>query len=169
MKKIYTRTGDLGETSLIYGGRVSKNTPIIAFYGAIDESISWLGVVRAFNSDPILEAQLQQLQTQLFSAGQAALPPYPSDLFSAEEINLLEEQIDQIEKELPPLNAFILPGGNKVSAHLHLARTSIRKTERQLAGLTNPNPLLQAWLNRLSDLLFLLARKANQEEGFSSL
>jgi len=161
MKKIYTRTGDHGETAQIQGGRVSKKEPIIAFYGILDESISWLGLVRAFNNDPALDIQLQQLQSKLFSAGSAALPPYPKDLFSDAETQLLEKQIDQIEKELPPLNDFILPGNHKLSAHIHLARTAVRNAERQLAALSQPNPQLQAWMNRLSDFLFVLARKTD--------
>jgi cob(I)alamin adenosyltransferase len=166
MQKIYTRSGDHGKTAQIQGVRVSKKEPIISFYGAIDEAVSWLGLARVSNTSATLDSQLQQLQRQLFSAGPAALPPYPADLFSESDTRLLEEQIDAVEKQLPPLKDFILPGDTPLAAHLHLSRTAVRKVERCFTRLSEPNPNLQAWINRLSDLLFVLARQASiSKEG----
>ena len=159
MGRIYTKTGDQGETGRLDGTRVPKNDPLIEVNGAIDECNSTLGVARSFLADKRLDNILEQFQKTLLIA--SAEPT--NTAISNTDIRALEDLIDGLEAELPPLKTFILPAGGKVSAHLHLARTAARKVERRLVTLretTETNPILPAYFNRLSDALFVLARHA---------
>lgn len=171
MVRIFTRTGDHGETGRLDGTRVVKNDPLIELNGTIDECNALLGVVRSFNSDVELNAILRHFQQQLITAGTdvsntARNPRFPA--MTDAEVIVLEELIDRLEAKLPPLNHFILPAGGCVSAHLHLARTAARKVERRLATFMqtgSTNPVLAAYFNRLSDALFVLARHAAHLAG----
>ena len=174
--RIYTRTGDAGETGLFGGGRVRKDHPRVAAYGDIDELNSALGVVRATVPVDLADGLLEQIQRDLFSIGghlatpdvervkaalaKAALPP--------ERITEFEHAIDAAEEELAPLTAFILPGGTAKAAAFHLARTICRRAERHVVALAASDPVPEqflVYLNRLSDLLFTLARLANHRAG----
>lgn len=166
MPKIFTKTGDAGETGRYDGTRVPKDDPLIEVNGTIDECCSMIGVARGFNSDERLDEQLRELQSQLLVAGadvtnlgqDARLPS-----IDAAQIQSLEALIDELDAQLPPLTRFILPAGGPTASHLHLARTSSRKVERRLATLRRSvevNPVLPAYFNRLSDALFVLARHA---------
>ena len=159
MGRIYTKTGDQGETGRFDGTRVPKNDPQIEVGGAIDECNSALGVARSFNGAERLDGILEQFQKTLLVAGADLVNTTISDT----DIRVLEDLIDGLEAKLPPLKNFILPAGGKVSAHLHLARTAARKVERRLVALQESvevSPSLLAYFNRLSDTLFVLARHA---------
>ncbi len=161
MSKIFTKTGDQGETCRIDGTRAPKNDPLVELYGTIDECNSILGIARGFNTDSTLDATLRQLQNML-------LVPLPK--IGSADVRALEELIEKLEEKLPALGNFILPAGGTVSAHLHLARTTARKVERRLAALRETkavNPAAFAWFNRLSDTLFVLARTAARRNGGS--
>ena len=169
-RKIYTRYGDTGETSLLYGGRVSKNNVHTEAYGITDEAVSAMGLARALSEDQRVKDLLKQLQREMFTVGaELATDPARYELFqkhfspvTPEMAARLEESIDQLEAEmqLPPV--FILPGASSASAALDLARCMARTAERRVValqeqgGLTNPQIL--TYLNRLGDLLFILAR-----------
>jgi len=159
MAKIFTKTGDQGETCRLDGTRAPKNDPLVEIYGTIDECNSTLGIARGFNADTELDATLKQLQNMM-------LVPLPK--IGNADVQTLENLIEKLEAELPVLGNFILPAGGTVSAHLHLARTAARKVERRLATLRETeavNPAASAWLNRLSDALFVLARTAAHQAG----
>lgn len=169
--KIYTRTGDQGDTGLFGGGRVPKDHPRVAAYGDVDELNSALGVVRA-GGGGFFDAVLESIQRDLFSIGGQLATPEPARVQkSLQKAVLLPERIaeferimDEAETELPPLRAFVLPGGTPVAAALHLSRTICRRAERSVVHLAHSDPipeLLVVYLNRLSDLLFTLARLAN--------
>jgi cob(I)alamin adenosyltransferase len=165
--KIYTKTGDLGETGLFSGERVQKSHPLVAAYGTSDELCSHLGVVVAHEPAPAVQAILVSLQGSLFDLGADLATPLGTreiPRISEVEIRELEGIIDHLSAQLPPLRAFILPSGTPAAAHLHVARTVARRNEREVAAAAattpiNPNALI--FLNRLSDLLFLLARYEN--------
>jgi cob(I)alamin adenosyltransferase len=164
--KIYTRTGDRGETSLFGGARVPKNDPRIDAYGTIDELNSCLGVVLAIERD----AQLLAVQRDLFEIGAHLASPGTSRFAGVEasRIEELERGIDAMEAELAPLKSFILPGGTPAAAQLHVARTVCRRAERLVVALHDNDPATQssiAYLNRLSDYLFVAARYANHKRG----
>ena len=170
--KIYTKTGDDGTTGLFGGGRVSKSNLRVDAYGTVDELNSVLGVARAAGSDDALDAILDKLQNTLFVVGSDLATPIKPEgdsawvqRLGAEAIEELEHHIDTCESELPPLKNFILPGGNAQAAHLHLARTVCRRSERLVVELVEEGveltPTVLPWLNRLSDLLFVLGRWAN--------
>lgn len=171
MVKIFTKTGDKGETGRFDGARVPKNDPLIEVNGTIDECNSLIGVSRSFNTDEQLDVILMRLQHQLIVAGSEVTNVggdgrLPS--ITNADIQALEELIDELESGLVPLQNFILPAGGKASAHLHLARTVSRKVERRLVTLretTEINSLLLAYFNRLSDTLFVLARHAAKQSG----
>ena len=176
--KIYTKTGDDGMTGLLGSRRVSKDDLRIEAYGTIDELNAALGLARAQSLDAGTDAVLGQLQDELFAVGSALADPDPGGPFH-EAINVahvrrLEEQIDILESELSPLTRFILPGGAPASAQVHLARTICRRAERlvvklgQQPGEHVAGPLL-VYLNRLSDLLFVLARVVNHRAGVSDI
>ena len=164
--KIYTRTGDKGETSLFGGSRVSKNDPRIEAYGTIDELNSHLGLCRTASAD----AELARVQSDLFDIG-AFLAAPNSDRFpsvGAGRIEDLERAIDAMESELKPLKTFIVPGGSESAARLHVARTVCRRAERRVLALDEDSPEMLttiAYLNRLSDFLFVAARFANHRAG----
>lgn len=174
--KIYTRTGDGGDTGLFGGGRVPKSHPRVSAYGDVDEVNSVLGVVRATPPTDWFEPLLESIQRDLFSLGGQLATPDPSVVskaiakaaLSTERVHELEQVIDQADRELPLLRAFILPGGTPKAAALHLARTVCRRAERSVVGLaqeTSVPELFVTYLNRLSDLLFTLARLANHQSG----
>jgi cob(I)alamin adenosyltransferase len=173
--KIYTRKGDGGETSLFGGQRVSKGTLRIEAYGSVDELNSLLGVVRAMKPSGEIDALLRQLQEELFVLGADLATPADGQnrnvpRIEQRHIDLLERQIDRLEGHLTPLTTFILPGGSPLAAQLHVARTVCRRAERLTVRLSNEetiNALTVVYLNRLSDLLFVLARYANKIDGVS--
>jgi len=169
--RIYTRTGDAGDTGLFGGGRVPKDHPRVEAYGAVDELNAALGVARAHDLPDDLDAVLLRVQQELFVLGSdlatpasgAARPDRVQRIPDA-AAGALERDIDRCESELSPLTTFILPGGSSGGAALHFARTVCRRAERRVVGLlrageSTPTPLV--YLNRLSDLLFVMARLAN--------
>jgi cob(I)alamin adenosyltransferase len=172
--KIYTKTGDEGETGLLGGARVSKAAPRVAAYGEVDELNAWLGLVRASNAGEQLSAMLDRIQRDLFALGSRLADPagkvtgrVEKTAVTASDITRLEEWIDRLESELPPLRRFILAGGSAAGASLHVARTVCRRAERSVVAL-GPDavePELLVYLNRLSDLLFVMARAANRRDG----
>lgn len=171
MPKIFTKTGDKGETGRFDGTRVPKNDPQMEVQGAIDECNSAVGLARAYIADEQLNGILKNFQSLLLVAGSEVTNvshdhrlPFITD----GNITQLEELIDDVEKELEPLTNFILPAGGKAAAHLHVARAASRKAERRLVTLrdtTEVNPTLLAYFNRLSDTLFVLARYASKLDG----
>jgi cob(I)alamin adenosyltransferase len=172
--KIYTKTGDQGETGLFGGPRVRKDTPRIEAYGTVDELNSVLGVVRSMLEPGEIDRLLERIQNELFSLGAQLATPHPTthqtDLIGSAQISALEAAIDQFQAGLEPLKQFILPGGTPAAAQLHLARTVCRRAERRLITLVfeSAEPIaseLVVYLNRLSDLLFVLAREANRAAG----
>ena len=164
--KIYTKTGDKGETSLHGGKRVSKDSLRIVTYGTVDELNSLLGVVRSFNTVKNIDMLLHEIQRDLFTLGSDLATPAASApaRISQAEISRLEKHIDTLQPQLPELTHFILPGGNRTASMLHVARTVCRRAERLAVRLSRRESLSsepQVYLNRLSDLLFILARYAN--------
>ena len=173
---IYTRTGDAGTTGLFGGGRVPKDHPRVAAYGEVDELNATLGVVRATAPANFFDELLESVQRDLFALGGHLATPDPERVakalakaeLSEERVRLFEQLIDQADAELAPLRAFVLPAGTAKAAALHLARTVCRRAERslvRLAGESQVPPLFLVYLNRLSDLLFTLARLANHRAG----
>lgn len=173
--KIYTKTGDDGTTGLQGGKRISKSDPRIISYGSIDEINSWLGLALAQELDTDIRELLTKIQNELFVAGSDLSNPNLSDAknrVTETMIDNLEKEIDKYEKELSPITNFILPGGHKNASYLHLARTVARRAETQIVILSNQeriNPNCQKYLNRLSDLLFVLARVTNKRSGISDV
>lgn len=172
--KIYTKTGDRGETGLFGGPRVKKDTPRIETYGTVDELNSALGVARAVGLDAEFDELVGRIQNELFALGAQLATPEPAAhhmaLVGPSQIAALEQAIDRFEKRLEPLTQFILPGGTEAAAHLHLARTVCRRAERRLVTLVEQSaePIagdLLIYLNRLSDLLFVMARAVNHAAG----
>jgi len=166
--QIYTRKGDSGETALIGGQRVHKDDLRVEAYGTVDELNAMLGLARCFVQHDDLNALLQQIQNQLFDMGaELASPPERAAQFATlreTDVHALETAIDQLEAELEPLRQFILPGGTAAAAVLHLARTVCRRAERRVVTLSHHSPVnsvILQYLNRLSDLLFVMARIAN--------
>lgn len=170
--KIYTKTGDSGETSLFGGERVPKDALRIEAYGCVDELNSLLGVVRSLKPKKKIDAILDLLQHQLFELGaDLATPGGTKDAhiprIAAAHAEELEKVIDALESKLNPLKVFILPGGSKVASHLHLGRTVCRRAERAVVRLSRKENIgrdVIVYLNRLSDLLFVMARFANKSE-----
>ncbi len=169
--KIYTRTGDKGETGLLGAARVRKNALRVEAYGAADEVNACLGLVSAVVTDPEVRDLLLGIQRDLFALG-AQLADVRKDTTKKMEkaalpegrVAALEEAIDRIEEKLAPLKTFILPGGCEAGARLHLARTVCRRAERRIAALAETEdvpPIILVYANRLSDLLFVLARLVN--------
>jgi len=169
MVKIYTRTGDAGETALFDGTRVSKADPRVDAYGDVDEVNAWLGLVRAHGVPADLDGDLVYIQRDLFAMGAMLADPRHRIADRVEKAALgdvdvarLEALIDRVEESVPPLRHFILPGGTATGAALHVARTVCRRAERRIVALTPPpDPLVVRYMNRLSDLLFVLARAVN--------
>lgn len=174
--KIYTRTGDEGETGLFGGGRVPKDHPRVAAYGDVDELSSTIGVARATEPVGFFDPLLESVQRDLFAIGGQLATPDPAKVAKAlEKADLSEARVAEFERvmdaadhELPPLRAFVLPAGTPKAAALHLARTVCRRAERSVVRLARESdvpPLFVVYLNRLSDLLFTLARLANHQAG----
>ncbi len=174
--KIYTKTGDRGETGLFGGGRVSKSHPRVEAYGDIDELNATIGLARSIEMMPRIDEVLAPVQRDLFSLGALlATPDHDKVKQQLEKARIddtrvaeLERAIDDGETELEPLTAFILPGGTPKSAALHVARTVCRRAERKVISLgseVDVPPIVVKYLNRLSDLLFVLARVANRRAG----
>lgn len=174
--KIYTKTGDGGETGLFGGGRVRKDHPRTAAYGDVDELNSALGLARATAPAELFDELLDAVQRDLFGIGGRLATPEPKKVAKAMEKAVLpperaesfERAMDDAERELPPLRAFVLPGGTPKAAALHLARTVCRRAERSAVHLAREDevpPEILVYLNRLSDLLFTLARLANHRAG----
>ena len=174
--KIYTRTGDKGETALFGGGRVPKDHPRVAAYGDVDELNSVIGVIRATEPAALFDPLLESIQRDLFSIGGHLATPDPERVskalekatLSPERVSEFEQAMDEAERELPPLKAFVLPAGTPKASALHLARTVCRRAERSVVHLAQSNEvpgLFLIYLNRLSDLLFTLARLANHRAG----
>ena len=171
--KIYTKTGDTGETSLFDKTRVSKGDARVDAYGEVDELNACLGAARAAGLDPELSGMLEEIQKELFAIGARLADPSrriaarvtKADIVD-EQVARLEGAIDRLEAELPPLRHFILPGGGPGGSLLHLARTVCRRAERRIVALASPvDPIVVVYLNRLSDLLFVMARAANHRSG----
>jgi cob(I)alamin adenosyltransferase len=170
--KIYTKTGDNGETGLFGGPRVRKDAPRIEAYGTVDELNAVLGMTRCETLPSEIESLLVRIQNQLFNLGAELATPQPEKLSIARigpnEIAALEAAIDHHEATLEPLKQFILPGGVRGAALLHLARTVCRRAERSIVTLTASEPIsgsMVIYLNRLSDLLFVLARAVNHSQA----
>jgi len=167
LSKITTRTGDKGTTGLADGTRIGKDHARIAALGSVDELNSQLGVLLAEPLDSNIRAVLLQIQNDLFDLGGAlALPS--QDVFPESRISWLDEQIARYNDDLPPLREFVLPGGSRAGALCHVARTVARRSERDLALLMQSEPAPQQalpYLNRLSDLLFVLSRCINREQA----
>jgi len=174
--KIYTRTGDTGDTGLFGGGRVGKDHARVDAYGDIDELNAVLGMARAVELMPRIDEVLVPIQRDLFAIGALLATPHPDKMreqltkarLDDDRIAQLEHAIDDGEQELEPLKAFIIPGGTPKAAALHVARTVCRRAERRVVHLRREVEIPQLvviYLNRLSDLLFVLARVANRRAG----
>ena len=171
--KIYTKTGDSGETSLFGNTRVSKADVRVDAYGEIDELNACLGAARAAGLDPDLTAVVLEVQKELFAIGARLADPSHRIAPRTTKVEVVDSQvvrlegtIDHLENELSPLRRFILPGGSPAGSMLHLARTVCRRAERRVVSLPDPvDPVIVVYLNRLSDLLFVMARVANHRSG----
>jgi cob(I)alamin adenosyltransferase len=173
--KIYTRTGDLGDTGLFGGGRVSKTHPRVEAYGDVDELNAVIGLARAIEVMPRVDEVLVPLQRDLFAIGALLATPDRDKMrrqlekasIDEQRIQQLEHAIDAGDDELEPLKSFIVPGGAPKAAALHVARTVCRRAERRVIALESDDipPIVVVYLNRLSDLLFTLARVANKRAG----
>jgi cob(I)alamin adenosyltransferase len=177
LNRIYTRTGDGGDTGLATGERVKKFDLRVEAYGAVDETNAAVGLVRLHTGDDAaLDAMLERIQNDLFDLGaDLATPDRPGKTLGWEPLRITEPQVDRLEREIDALNAemeplasFVLPAGSAASSHLHLARTVCRRAERVAVALADrPGEVVSAaavkYLNRLSDLLFVMARHANDK------
>jgi cob(I)alamin adenosyltransferase len=179
--KVYTRTGDNGETALVGGKRVAKDSPRVQAYGAIDELNSVVGIARVFNEESLdageahqfLDEVLCQLQDELFDLGSELATPaefFQQGMYrvSENEIARLEKLMDKCQKDLDPLTSFILPGGGRVGAYLHQCRTVCRRAEREILRLSRDeeiSPEAIKYVNRLSDLFFVLSRWIAKQTG----
>ncbi|MBM3941746.1 MAG: cob(I)yrinic acid a,c-diamide adenosyltransferase [SAR202 cluster bacterium] len=174
-KRIYTKFGDKGETSLLYGGRVSKNNPHSEAYGVTDEAVSAMGLARALSQDQRVKEILRELQKELFTiAAELATDPEKYEMFkqhfkpvTEQMVENLENTIDSLEQGVEMPKVFILPGGSPASSAIDLARTIVRTGERRVVALREAgkltNELVIQYLNRLGDLLFVLARYEDRE------
>ncbi len=179
--RVYTRTGDTGETALVGGRRVAKDSPRIEAYGTIDELNSVIGLARVFNAEQLsggkahrwLDEVLRRIQNELFDLGSELATPSDAayeGMFrvSLTEVTALERLMDECQKELTPLKSFVLPGGGRVGGFLHQARTVCRRAERRVLALSRVEPIGEwplKYVNRLSDLLFVLSRWAGKHLG----
>jgi cob(I)alamin adenosyltransferase len=173
LTRIYTRGGDKGQTSLGDGTRVEKDDPRVAAFGTVDEANACIGLARLHSAgEGEIDAMLMRMQNDLFDLGADLCTPetdeppkYEPLRILAKQVERLEREIDAMNGELEPLNSFILPGGSKLAAALHLARTVARRAEREMVALARTqriNPEAIKYINRVSDHLFVLARFANQ-------
>ena len=176
--KVYTRTGDKGETSLVGGVRIKKSDIRLEAYGTVDELSAHLGMLVAMMKDGEERDLIIRVQNNLFNVcthlatDQSQTPLYPSAHLADGEIELLEERIDQLMHRLPERLGFILPGGTPTAAQAHICRTVCRRAERRIAALAEVaqiGPEMQQYVNRLSDYLFVLAKIINFNEGKSEI
>ncbi|HLN19782.1 MAG TPA: cob(I)yrinic acid a,c-diamide adenosyltransferase [Bacteroidales bacterium] len=173
--KIYTLTGDDGTTSLSGGKRLPKSHPRVEAYGTVDELISWIGLLRDVNQDDNTRKALLFIQDKLMvSAAVLATDDPVSRIKPPDEglLTFLEKEIDMMESDLPKLNSFILPGGNVVSSYTHIARSVCRRAERAVLRLKEKEQvpdIINKFLNRLSDYLFVLARKCGYDSGYKEV
>ena len=169
INKIYTRTGDDGTTGLVGGGRIAKDSLRVTAFGSVDELNAWMGVIRTFLSSPAketLDPKCAIIQNELFDLGaELATPPgseWPTMThISGTHITRLENWIDEVTTGIPELRSFVLPGGSPINAYLHLARTVCRRAERDIVTLSKEEKITAEiihYVNRLSDLLFAMAR-----------
>lgn len=171
--KLYTRSGDAGQTSLFGGTRVSKADSRVDACGEVDELNAWLGFVRASHLDADIDQALLEIQRDLFALGaqladpsRKLAPGVQKAVLGDDDVERLERLIDRLDGEAPPLERFILAGGVEAGAALHVARTVCRRAERRIVGLAPPpDGVLVRYINRLSDLLFVLARVVNHRAG----
>lgn len=173
LNRIYTRTGDDGTTGLGDGARVAKDALRVEAFGTIDEANAAIGMARLYIGDADLDAVLSRIQNDLFDAGADLCTPETDKDLGYEPLRIidaqvvrLEAEIDRLNARLQPLRSFVLPGGTAASAHLHLARTMVRRAERAIVALAREEKLGEAvirYVNRLSDLLFVMGRIANDE------
>lgn len=175
--KIYTKTGDKGDTSFFGGQRVPKDALRIEAYGTVDELNSLLGIVLADNENKRIAAILTKVQNQLFDLGADLATPHSAHSksikrFEAKDAQVLEKVIDSLQLHLKPLKSFILPGGSPVAARIHFARTVCRRAERAVVRLSRNEDIgegITIYLNRLSDMLFVLARYTNHVAGVTEI
>lgn len=175
LNKIYTRTGDSGETGLVDGSRASKADPRFGAIGDVDEANSAIGLARCAVADEEAGAMLGRIQNEMFDLGADLATPgedFAPDAMTlrivADQVARLEAEIDRMNEDLEPLRSFILPGGSEAAARLHLARAIVRRAERSVVAAGNGvalNPLALSYINRLSDLLFVMARWIARKEG----
>jgi cob(I)alamin adenosyltransferase len=181
LTRIYTRTGDKGDTGLVGGGRVAKDSPRIEAYGTVDELNSIIGLARVFNAERLkkgkahrwLDGIFRQIQNELFDLGSELATPDDAvyegmHRVGEAEVKALETLMDQCQKDLQPLKSFILPGGGRVGGFLHQARTVCRRAERRVLVLSRVEPISPwtiTYVNRLSDLLFVLSRWVARKGG----
>lgn len=172
--KIYTKTGDAGETGLFDGTRVAKSDPRVSSYGDVDELNAWLGLVRASKPPADVDEMLGAIQRDLFALGAVLADPHHKIASRVDKASLgpthvarLESWIDALDAKLPALRRFILAGGTTAGASLHLARAVCRRAERRIVALgpEDVNPTVLTYMNRLSDLLFVMARTVNARAG----
>jgi len=179
--RVYTRTGDKGETGLVGGKRVPKDSPRIEAYGTIDELNSIVGLARVFNEEKLSEGEahrfldsvLRQIEDELFDLGsELATPPdfFKEGMYRVgeREVKKLEQVMDECQKELEPLKSFVLPGGGRIGAYLHQCRTVCRRAEREILRLSRVEELNEwslKYVNRLSDLFFVLSRWISKQTG----
>ena len=170
--KVTTKTGDMGETGLANGERVSKNNPRIHAIGSLDKLNSFIGWTRV-NAEKDIDNVLEAIQQDLFNIGaELAVPDIEMNLFNNSRLDWLDNQTDIYNQQLPPLDEFILPGGTELASRLHIARSECRETERYIINLSEQefvSDLHKKYLNRLSDLLFNLARIVALEKGVSEI
>ena len=171
--KVYTKRGDKGETDLLGGSAARKDSLKVESYGCIDETSSFIGLARYYTKNKVIKGRLKEIQNKLlvlggFLASDDKGKEMMKDQIKEEDIKLLEEYIDEYNQKLPPLTHFILPGDDEVAAHFHVARTVVRRAERRIVSLAaqeDLNPLIQKYVNRLSDLMFVLARYSEEVEN----
>jgi cob(I)alamin adenosyltransferase len=179
--RVYTRTGDKGETGLVGGKRVAKDSPRIVAYGTVDELNAIVGLVRTFNEERLAEGEhhrwldevLRKIQNELFDLGSELATPPDAEYegmfkMGEEQVTALERLMDHCQKDLEPLRSFTLPGGGRINAFLHQARTVCRRAERELLRLSRAEPVSEEglrYLNRLSDAFFVLGRWVAKHMG----
>jgi cob(I)alamin adenosyltransferase len=177
--KIYTKSGDDGETGLFAGPRVSKDDARIEAYGTVDELNSVLGMIRSESLGDDLDQLLLKVQKKLFIVGAELATPEPQSVglsvIRDQDVAELEHEIDRFDGQLPPLTAFIIPGGTQAASVMHLARATCRRAERRVVTLMatetkhDVSPIVVRYLNRLSDLLFVLSRLVNHRAGVTDV
>ena len=172
--KVYTKRGDKGETDLLGGSVARKDSLKVESYGCVDEASSFIGLARYYCKNKVIKERLKEVQNKLlvlggFLASDERGKEIMKDQIKEEDIKLLEDYIDEYNQKLPPLKHFILPGDEEVATHFHVARTVVRRAERRIVSLTaqepDLNPLIQKYVNRLSDLMFVLARYLEEVEN----